>query len=426
MKRNKLYLLLIIAVLSINTSAQTGINSPYSRYGLGQLNSENMNAISMGMGGLSLAIHDPTALNPANPASYGSLDSSSFLFEMGVSGNITTLKTTALSESGYDATLNYIFAGFPITKWWKSGVGIMPYSKIGYNIETLVKVEDFSDVVHSFNGDGGLNQVFWGNGFNISKNFRAGVDITYLFGQSSRSSMVYYPDSVFIFGTKVESKIRGNGFIFDYGIQYDININKTTQATIGVTYANKFNLNATRSYLSKTLTGGFGDAVESVKDTILYIEDEKGSFVIPQRFGIGFALTKEGRWLVGADFEWQDWEEFAVYGVADTLINSFHVTIGGEFIPKHTNISSLFKRMTYRGGVRYHQSYLNFGGTRINEFGVSFGVGFPLKKSKTGIELGFEIGKRGTTDNSLIQENFVNMSLGISIQEHWFHKRRYQ
>ncbi len=426
MKKIKLYLLLVIATLSANAFAQTGINSPYSRYGLGQLNDKNVNSAAMGMGGLSVATHDPTALNPANPASYGSLDSSSFLFEIGVAGNITTLKTTALSESGYDATLSYIFAGFPITRWWKSGIGIMPYSKIGYNIETLVEVDNFSNVVHSFNGDGGLNQVFWGNGFNVTNKLRAGINITYLFGQSSRSSMVYYPDSVFIFGTKVESKLRGGGFIFDYGVQYDININKTTQATIGVTYANEFNLNATRTYLSKTLTGGFGDEVESVKDTIEYITDEKGTIVIPQRFGVGVVVKKEGRWLVGMDFEWQNWKEFAVYDIADTLINSFHITLGGEFMPKHTNISSLFKRMTYRGGIRYNQSYLKFGETRINEFGISFGIGFPMKKSKTGLELGVEFGKRGTTNNSLIQEDFMNMSLGISIQEHWFHKRRYK
>ncbi len=430
MKKNKLYLLLIFSVLSISLNAQTGINSPYSRYGLGQLNSENMNTRSVSMGGLSIATHDATALNPANPASYGSLDSAAFLFEIGVAGNITTLKTTTLDESGYDATLSYIFAGFPITSWWKSGIGIMPYSKIGYNIEVLIEVPNFSNVAHSFSGDGGLNQVFWGNGFNVTKKLRTGVDITYLFGQSSRTSTVYYPDSVFIFGTRVESKIRGGGFIFDYGIQYDIDINSTTQATIGVTYANMFNLNATRTYLSKTITGGYGDEVEYLKDTIEYIPDENGTIVIPQRFGIGFILKKQDRWLIGADFEWQNWEEFAVNfavnDVADTLTNSYHVTIGGEFMPKHSNISSLFKRMTYRGGIRYNQSYLNFGGTRINEFGISFGIGFPMRKSKTGLDIGIEIGRRGTTKNQLIQENFVNMTLGISIQEHWFHKRKYQ
>jgi len=426
MRKIKIYLLLVITVLSTTLVAQTGINSPYSRYGLGQLNGKNINTLSMSMGGLSIAIHDPTELNPSNPSSYGSLDSASFLFEIGVAGNLTTIKTSALSESGYDATLAYIFAGFPITRWWKSGVGIMPYSKIGYNVEVLIEVPNFSNVAHIFQGDGGLNQVFWGNGFNVTKNFRVGVDITYLFGQSLRSSMVYYPDSVFIFGTKVENKIRGGGFIFDYGVQYDINIDNKTQLTLAATYANKFNLNATRSYLSKTITGGHGDEVEYTKDTIEYIYDEKGTIVIPQRFGLGFVLKKQNNWLIGVDFEWQNWEQFGVYGVPDTLSNSFHITVGGEYQPKHSNISSLFKRMTYRGGIRYHQTYLKFGDNRINEFGISFGVGLPMRKSKTAIDLGVEIGKRGTTDNLLIQENFVNFSLGVSIQEHWFHKRRYK
>lgn len=426
MKRINKYILLIITVLSLNVSAQTGINSPYSRYGLGQLYGENLNTVAMSMGGLSIGIHDPTAINPANPASYASLDSSSFLFEMGVAGIITNMKTTQLLESGYDATLSYIFVGFPITRWWRSGIGIMPYSKVGYNVEVTIEVENFSDIAHSFTGDGGLNQIFFGNGFNISKNFRAGIDVTYLFGQSSRSSMIYFPDSVFIFGTKVESKVRGGGFIFDYGLQYDIDLNSTTQATIGLTYANKFNLKAKRSYLSKTIIGGFGENVEYVKDTIEFIPDEKGTIVVPQRLGFGLAVKKEGSWLVGADFEWQNWKEFGAFNVSDTLSNSWRVAVGGEFIPKHTNISSIFKRLTYRAGIRYNQSYLNFNGTQINEFGISFGFGFPMKKSKTGIDLGVEIGRRGTTDNNLIQENFVNIFLGISIQEHWFHKRKYQ
>ncbi|MAE07832.1 MAG: hypothetical protein CL661_03610 [Bacteroidetes bacterium] len=426
MKRIKILILLITIVLSMNINAQTGINSPYSRYGLGQLYGENLNTINMSMGGLSLGIHNSSALNPANPASYGSLDSLAFLFEIGVAGNTTTLKTTTLSENGYDATLSYIFAGFPITRWWRAGVGIMPYSKIGYNVEVTVEVPDFSNVVHSFTGDGGLNQVFFGNGFNINEKLRLGIDVSYLFGQSSRSSMVYYPDSILIFGTKVESKVRGGDFIFDYGVQYDIDLNSTTQATIGITYANKFNLKAKRNYLSKTLSGGFNGEVEIVKDTIEYLSDEKGTIILPQRLGIGFAVVKEGIWLVGADFEWQNWTEFGAFNVSDTLSNSFRLTVGGEFTPVHSNISSLFKRMTYRAGLRYNQSYLNFDGTHINEFGISFGFGFPMKKSKTEIDLGFEFGRRGTTDNKLVQENFINFFLGVSIKEHWFQKRKYK
>ncbi len=426
MKKINIYLLAIFTVLGIAATAQTGINSPYSRYGLGQLNSDNTNAVALSMGGLMIGMHDATTLNPGNPASYGSLDSSSFLFEIGISSSITTLKTTQLSESGYDATLSYIYAGFPVTRWWKSGVGIMPYSKIGYNIEVKMSVPNFSDVVSSFVGDGGLDQVFYGNAFNITKKFRAGVNIKYLFGQSTRSSMVNYPDSILIFGTKVESKVRGGDFIFDYGLQYDININSTTNATIGVIYANKFNLKASRNYISKTISGGYNGTVEYVKDTIEYRPDEQGTIIIPERFGVGFSVKKNNSWRIGGDFEWQQWKQFEAFGVKDSLENSFHMVIGGELMPKHTTISPLYKRLKYRAGIRYEQSYLRFNNTNVNEFGISFGIGFPMKMSKTDINLGFEIGKRGTTKNSLIQENFFNIFLGVSIQEKWFQKRKYQ
>jgi len=426
MKKNKIFILLFIIAASANIQAQTGINSPYSRYGLGKLYNANQNTISKSMGGLGIAIHNPTAFNPSNPASYGSLDSASFLFEVGVNASFTNLKTTTLSENGYDATLSYIFAGFPINRWWRSGIGIMPFSKIGYNVEVKVEVEDFSDVVHSFTGDGGLNRVFWGNGFNITKNFRAGVDITYLFGQTSRSSMIYYPDSVYIFGTKVEESIHVGDFIFDYGIQYDFNINDRTQATIGLIYANKINLNSKISYLSKTVSGGYNNEIEYVKDTIEYRPEEKGTITYPGKFGIGLAIRNGDNWLIGADFEYQKWDEFTTFGIKDSLSNSWRVAFGGKFTPKHTNISSLFKRITYRAGARYKQSYLKFYGKPINEFGISFGFGFPLKNSKTGIDLGMEIGRRGTMDNNLIQENFFNLSLGVSIQENWFQKRKYR
>ncbi len=426
MKRIRIVILLVITLFSAGLTAQTGINSPYSRYGLGKLYYENMNTVSVSMGGLGIALHDPTVLNPSNPASYGSMDSSSFLFELGVAGNLTTLKTAYQKEQGYDATLSYIFAGFPITRWWRSGLGIMPFSKIGYNVEAQIPVEDFSDVVHLFTGSGGLNKVFWGHGFNITKNLRVGVDINYIFGQSSRNSMIYYPDSAFIFGTKVENSVRISEFMFDYGIQYDFKVSEKLTTTIGVIYSNKVNANAKYNYLSKTLIGGYGDLIEEVKDTILYDPDGEGTIVIPDKFGFGVSVRNPGRWMAGADFEWQGWEDFEVLGVKDSLNNSFRVTLGGEFTPKHTNISSLFRRMTYRAGIRYNQTYLTFFGNNITEFGISFGVGFPLKNSKTGIDLGLEYGRRGTTDDGLIQENTFNISIGVSIQENWFQKRKYR
>jgi hypothetical protein len=425
MKKNNYLVLLLIILVSLSLQAQK-INSPYSRFGLGLLHGENINTSLMGMGGIAIGISDPTMVNPGNAASYAVYDSTTFIFDIGVTGNITNLKTSLQSESSTYVTLSYIMFGFPITKWWKSSLGMLPYSQIGYDVKIYIPVDEFSNVVNEIEGDGGLNQFFWGNAFKINENLRVGVDAAFIFGQGSRSSKVYFPDSLYIFGTKTLNQTRGGDFIFDYGIQYDLHFNNSKKLTLGTIYSNNWNLNAKRESLANTFTGGYGDAVETLQDTIAYAPEEKGTLNIPQRMGFGFSYQKKERWLIGADFEWQNWEKFESFGSSDSLDNSWRIAIGGQYSPKHTSISSLSKRMYYRLGIRYTNSYLSIFGKPINEYGISFGLTFPLKKSKTAIDLGIEYGRRGTTDNDLIQENFLNFSLGFSIHEQWFHKRKYQ
>jgi len=238
--------------------------------------------------------------------------------------------------------------------------------------------------------------------------------------------MVYFPDSINIFGTKTNTKTVGSDFIFDYGIQYDIPLKDKKLLTLGAVYSNSWNMNASRSTFAYTLRGGYDDIVENVKDTIIYSPEEKGKVVIPDRFGIGIVFRDENFWLVGADFEWQQWEKFSSFGRSDSLDNAWRVSVGGEITPKHTSISNLFKRMTYRVGFRYVNSYLSLLGKPINEYGIGFGFTFPMKRSETTIDLGVEAGSRGTTDNNLIQENFINVTFGVSVSEHWFQKRKYR
>lgn len=412
---------LLLAVLLV--SAQK-INSPYSRYGLGQLYGKNVNTPLQAMGGISFGVSNPTMVNPGNPASYAKFDSASFLFEVGLIGNMTTHKTSFQSEKSDFVTLNYIFIGFPVTKWWRSSLGVLPFSKIGYDVE--VSVDGYDNIKNDLLGDGGLNSFFWGNGFNVTKNLRLGFDASFIYGNGSRSSMVYFPDSNFIYSSKTEQNTKGSGFIFDYGLQYDIHFKNKRMLTLGLVYANNWYLHATRDYIAYTLQGGVDGDVEYIKDTILYEPEKEGLILLPDRIGFGFTYQKEGRWLIGGDFEWQNWAEFEAFGQQDSLSNAWRVSFGGQYSPKHTSISSLFKRMSYRAGVKYNYSYLSLFGNNINEYGISFGVGFPMKRSNTELDLSFEIGRRGTTNDGLIQENYINIIFGVSIDEHWFHKRKYR
>jgi hypothetical protein len=425
MKVDKAGILVFLLLLGSILQAQK-INSPYSRYGLGKLSGENINTPIKAMGGISIGYASPQVINPGNPASYAVFDSTAFLFQVGLFGNITTHKTLYQSESSNFATLNYIFIGFPVTKWWRSALGILPFSKLGYDVKVVVPLEYFSNVTNDISGDGGLNRFFWGNAFKLTENLRLGIDATYLFGQAKRSSVLSFPDSVLILRTNAESKSRGSDFIFDYGLQYDLHLKNERLLTLGLIYSNTFYLKAKQEYIVYTTSGGYGTNVPVIKDTVLYQPEEKGLVILPDRVGAGFTLQQPGEWLIGADFEWQNWERFESFGRRDSLDNAWRVSLGGQFIPNHSSISPLPLRMSYRVGFRYENSYLNLFGNEINEYGISFGFGFPMKKSRTTLDLTFEFGSRGTTNDNLIKENFVNVTFGVAIFEHWFHKRKYR
>lgn len=425
MKVDKAGILVFLLLIGLFTHAQK-INSPYSRYGLGELVGKNINAPLKAMGGISIGYSNPSLINPGNPASYATFDSTSFLFEVGLYGNMTTHKTNFQSETSNIATLAYILVGFPVTKWWSSSLGILPFSKVGYDVKVVIPLEDFSNVYNDISGDGGLNRFFWGNGFNVTENFRAGIDATFLFGQATRSTKVSFPDSVQIQNTQADAKTRGGGFIFDYGFQYDFHLKKERKLTLGLIYSNTWYLNAKREYIAYTSIGGLDGSVPLIKDTVLYQPEYKGLLVLPDKVGVGFTYSKPGQWLVGGDFEWQNWNKFESFGNSDSLDNAWRISLGGEFIPKNSSISPLYKRMAYRLGVRYENSYLNLFGNQINEYGISFGFGFPMKKSKTALDLTFEFGRRGTTNDNLIQENFLNVTFGVAIFENWFFKRKYR
>ncbi len=427
MKINKINILWVFVLLQLTVVGQNRINSPYSYYGLGDLHGRNVNNVSFSMGGISIGYANPRHINPNNAASYAVFDSTYFVFETGIRGQALTLNSTYASENSSSVTLSYIMMGFPVTKWWKTSIGLLPFSEIGYNIDVNIDMSEyhFTDILNNLDGHGRMNQIYWGNAFKITNDLRAGLNINYTFGQGSFQSLIYFEDSANILGTRTVIDLNIHDFVFDFGVQYDLHFGKQKMLTLGAIYAPKINANATRTSLGKTLFGGYND-VDYDKDTIFYIPDEKGKIVIPMRTGFGATYYHKGLWMAGFDFEYQNWKEYRVFDLSDSISDSWRVSVGGEFTPKHTTLSPLFKKMTYRMGIRYEMTYLTLRGHQLNEFGISIGTQFPMRKSRTTISMAVEYGKRGTIDYGLLRENYINFTLGISINEKWFYKRKYQ
>ena len=404
-KNIKYFLLgLIIFVININVVAQADLSTPYSRFGLGDIYTSSPNTMLKGMGGVANAMSSNCLLNPNNPASYASIDSLSLLFDAGFYIKTASFSTNKLTENGSNASFDYTSIGLSATQRWKIGLGIMPYANREYNVITEHSNPGSYNI--AFQGEGGLNRVFFANGIKISKNLSVGVTGSYIFGTLVDNTSIYYPDSVSMINGKRSIDMRVSDFKLDYGLLYRIPINKYT-VTVGLTYSQGSNISAKRDIFIRSMFKGFGNQVESPIDTLKYEENEKVIIKIPHGFGAGISVDNGEGLIVAADFNWAGWKDFTMNGVNDSLQNAWNVAVGASYKPKSTSISKYHKKITYRAGMHFDQTYYNIYGESINKYGITFGMGLPVPRSLTSFNVAFEVGTMGTIKNNLVRNSIL-------------------
>lgn len=408
--------------LLVTAYTQTRVNSPYTRYGIGDLlNSKYIRNISMG--GVSFGFRSPYSVNYSNPASYTAFDTLSFMFESGINSSFTQLKSITQEQLSNYTSLSYLIFGFPVTKWWGASMGLLPYSSVGYNIIDTENLENIGLLNYYYEGAGGFNQFYIGNAIKI-KNFSVGCNASFLFGSLDKMCSVTLPDSTDFLCAKIRYSTLTDDFLFNYGLQYQKKLSKKINMVAGLAFNTNTNLNSKQDTLAYRFFYSESNG-EIVKDTIINSVDNKGTITLPQSIGTGVTFGIGDKWLVGADYQTQSWEKYKTFSESDSLANSMQISIGMEFTPNMTATTQRWKRTHYRLGFRYSQTYLKLRNTQLDEIGISFGLGLPLKKSKTTLNFGFEVGQRGTTDNNLIQERFARVIFSLSVHEFWFIKRRF-
>ncbi|MBP7849485.1 MAG: hypothetical protein KA053_04355 [Lentimicrobiaceae bacterium] len=378
----------------------------------------------MGAGGYSLGLRDPGTINYQNPASYTSLDTLSFVFEGGILDQYFTIKSTQASASNNYITLGYLNFGIPVTRWWKTSFGLLPFSNVGYNISDDDVIDNIGPVSYLYEGSGGINQLYWGHGFSITPRLSAGFNAAYLFGTLDKRRSAIFPDTSYSFNLRFIDQDIYHDVLLTFGLQYDHLLRNNHYLRVGAIYGHKTNIRSTNDQIAYTFAKG-STGIEFPKDTIVQTSGEKGDVVFPQRFGMGLTIGKQNRWEAGMDYQWQRWETYAAHGIRDSLRNSAQISAGVQFIPDYASVSNYWEKITYRFGLRYESTYLELKENQLSEVGISFGLGLPLRRSRSTLNVGMEFGRRGTTADNLIQQNFVRFSFGVSVYERWFVKRRY-
>jgi hypothetical protein len=307
----KFITVLAIGLFAFATAgAQTRISSPYSRFGIGDLHLNNHTSL-MAMGGTSIGLNSPLMVNFNNPASYHAIEPKSFVFEASIYNKSASLRTTTLSQSSNYATLGHLLMAFPVTSYWKSSFGLLPYSNMGYKVVDTRIDEQFGKTQHSFEGSGGIHQFYWGNSIGIGNRLSVGFNLVYLFGTLEKSRSLTFPDSAFMLSTRIFNSTTVSDLKIKTGLQYNQSLNEDYSFTVGVTFSPEIGINVRDNILAYSYLPG-STGVDRIRDTLINTPDMKGKLVMPTDFGAGLKFQKTGRWMLAADHIWQKYNSFSL------------------------------------------------------------------------------------------------------------------
>ncbi|MGM0530075.1 MAG: hypothetical protein ACQER7_01835 [Bacteroidota bacterium] len=418
-----LIILSLALFYSTNSYSQKGIYSPYTRYGLGEMLDQNMGN-TMGFGSLTSGIRMNDVLNYSNPASYTAQDTNSFIFDVGINANSALQRSSEKKITRRAMGFDHLAIGFPVFRWWKSSIGIVPLSQVGYHVKNTTNPNDIDEKVNRFEGEGGIRQFYIGNAFDLTENLSLGVNYFYLFGNTTYNSTAILPEDPYSGRFQKNLNLHLRGSRFQTGLQYEFNFSDNYNLTLGISHDFNTNLDLEKSYESFSFYQYEDNQGITRQDTIDKIKDEDkdSKFQYPQGWSGGFAF-QSSKLIFGADFEFQNWsvlEEF------DNLSDSYSMRGGMQYTPDEEGLRSYLQRVDYRLGAFYKQSYLNINNQQLKDFGITFGLGLPLRNNRTKFNLALKLGRRGTTSNNLIEENYAMINFNITFQDFWFIKQKYR
>ena len=417
----KFFLLLIILCGLFSSHAQNEISNPYSGFGIGIINKYS-NAILDGMGGVSYAMQNPYYINFRNPASYAAFDSLSFVGDAAASIYSSTLAEGSLIQKNSFARASYIAIGLPVTRHWRTSVGLVPFSTVGYNIENTRLIENVGNVTYNYSAKGGLNQLYWGNAFKICKGFSIGLNASYMFGTIYNIQNTSF-DGTNFYNSLINDSYHLDGIHMTGGLQYVFRVKEDHKIGLGAVYGNTVHIWAKEKLIINYYQGTYSTV--TTYDTMYYNDNVRSSLNIPQSVGGGVSYSYKDKLLVAADVTWNNWKNYKFFDHTDSLKNSITASLGAQFTPDPLS-NKFFKKMNFRIGAKYSTGELLLRSKPIDEFGVSLGVGIPLNSFNThsSINLTFEYGKLGTLINDLVRQNYFRFTLNFILQEKWYQRMK--
>ncbi|MFN0083741.1 MAG: hypothetical protein ACKVOM_14635 [Ferruginibacter sp.] len=447
---------LLISVSFIYTFASAQENSPYSRYGMGDI-VPSQNIVSRSMGGITAGFIDSvgfipytvlngniffpsSSINLSNPASLGSLNTT--LFDIGGEIDTRTLKSNN-DPTKFKATntlISYLQLGFPITpkKMIAKGnslnmaLGLRPVTRINYKIAADKRLAGIDSTTSIFEGNGGISQANISLGAKI-KNLSIGASTGYSFGNRQNSSRLFFNnDTVGYQRSNTQSESRFGGIFLTLGVQYGIRLKNKNVLRLGANANLQQNLKATRDNVNETFIYDGNGGTVSI-DTVSSGINQSGKITFPATYTVGFTYTTP-HWIVGADVDYTQWSKYRYFGAKDAVQNNVRFHIGGQYFPATSTTPSTkyWSFVKYRAGLFFGNDYVKLNNANRPDYGVTLGASLPLtsfQRLRVGefvtLNTGIEIGQRGNKQSQSLREGIIRFDFGISMSASWFQKRKY-
>lgn len=408
-------------------------NNPYSQYGIGELKNGN-NAALIGMGSITSAYYNAYRLNTDNPASYSFLQRTTF--ELGLNGTSRTITGTLNGvEQTYKtgtASIAYLNLAVPVTKNGGFCLGFKPVSNVYYKLADTISAYEppFSPigrVEKIYSGEGGLNYAYLGGSAKY-KGLSVGFNAGYTFGTIRNSTRLNPIDSFSknnAFTSDFSNYTRIGGIQWKGGLMYEVRLDSFHTLRIGGTISTNQNL---KQHFSEYHIAYYNFKDTVTRDTSYNLPETEGRLTMPLSYSVGIMLTRDNKWGVGVDYKATKWSEFGSdlnsYMNTGIAASSYRISVGGEYTPDAENLRHYLSRGTYRLGAYYGTDYLQLQNTSLPYYGITAGASLPFRRTLSQVHAAIDVGVLGTTENNLNRHNYVRFTLGISLNDLWFVKRR--
>jgi len=405
MQRTTLILVLLVFLLFPFAPALAG-GSAYSRYGIGDILSLSSTR-TYALGGASIGLVGDGFINRLNPAGMSKILYTRF------SGSYGMTNFSSKSEEGNSRYGVGGFQGIALAFPVDSSLGIvlsleaLPFSSVRYGIQRS-DTQAVAASNQTFYGDGGLSTLAAGLSLSITKDLHAGGKLTYYYGRTRQYAAINFVSSS-LPAVDLDRSSYYSGFGFTGGVILEhagdlLGIRPLSPLTLGAIVTTPVNMDLDEQ-----------DTYSSLDTTV----SVRGTFRMPLSYGIGFSFPLGERSMILGDLIAQQWADASRMGSAiPELRNSVRIGIGCELHPP-PNAETYWQRTIYRAGAYYHASYLQLKGHGIDEYGLTAGLGLPIGPDAK-LNLGIQLGQRGTTSGGLQQDTILRFSVGISASEIWF------